>query len=87
MPVGSMLSWILYFMNWSLSSATNAAKVTHHGMLLRPNAADLVTLTEAIDSGKCKTVITVFDGIEKSAEAVSQMESGRTTGKVVIKIA
>lgn len=87
MPVGSMFSWILYFMNWSLSSATAAARVTHHGMLLSPNAADLIKLTEAIDSGKCKTVITVFEGIEKSADAVAKMESGRTTGKVVIKIA
>jgi NADPH:quinone reductase-like Zn-dependent oxidoreductase len=86
MSIGSVVSWFLYFSNWSLSSATKAAKVSHHGLLLSPNAKDLLELNKDIDAGKMKTVINVFEGIEKSIEAVAMLESGRTTGKVVIKI-
>jgi NADPH:quinone reductase-like Zn-dependent oxidoreductase len=88
-PVNPILRFALYMMRWSLLSKAKAAKVRHSGLFLTPNAADLDTLSAMVEKGQLKAIVedNVFVGIDKSHEAFAKLESGRVTGKVIVKIA
>ena len=69
-----------------MTSAAKAARVSHSGFFLSPTASDLNILTSLADKGQLKSIITVFEGIDKAKDAFALLESGRVSGKVVIKI-
>jgi len=52
------------------------------------NALDLEELTKLIEAGKIRSIIKdqVFTGVDASPEAFKLLESGRATGKVVVKL-
>jgi len=90
---GKPMKWIVRFFLWAMSrgmySRAAKLKISLRGVFLFPNAKDLTYLVEQLEK-KTLTSITegnVFDGIEKSAEAVAKLESGRVTGKVIVRIA
>lgn len=47
---------------------------------------DLKFLTELIEQGKIKPVVTKTCGLEETPQAISDVERGHTSGKVVIQI-
>eukprot|EP00759_Apiculatamorpha_spiralis_P041895 PhF_6_TR40334/c0_g1_i2/m.59973 len=87
-PVGFMLRTILWFMWRSLFNQAHAANVRLYGVCLRPNADDLDEMTKYIEDGKLVSVIKdqVFNGMDSTLEAAKLSESGRATGKVVVKL-
>jgi alcohol dehydrogenase len=85
---GFIVKAFLWFTYRGQYSAASSAGVTLFGLLLRPNADDLEELTKYIESGKVKSIIkdNVFNGMDSCPEAMKLVESGRATGKVVVKL-
>ncbi|GAX81715.1 hypothetical protein CEUSTIGMA_g9143.t1 [Chlamydomonas eustigma] len=82
-----LIGWILYFMTRSLYNAASKARVSYSFMRLQTNSKDLDEISALIEAGKLRSVIKVFDGIEKAPYALAEVEGGRATGKMVVKIA
>lgn len=62
--------------------------MTFHCLSMISNALDLEELTKLIEAGKIRSIIKdqVFTGVDASPEAFKLLESGRATGKVVVKL-
>ena len=52
----------------------------------KANTADLLTLTELIESGKVTPIIDRTYGLSETPEAIRYLEAGHTRGKVVITV-
>lgn len=78
----------LWFQNRSLYKAVEATGAKLYALLLRPNAKDLEEISTYIAAGQFKSIIKdqVFEGIDTAADALKLVESGRATGKVVVKV-
>lgn len=55
--------------------------------LAQPNQADLLTLSELLESGKITSVIDRTYPLAQTAEAIRYLETGRARGKVIITVA
>ncbi len=79
----------MYFLSFSLTRKCKLAKVKFDCLGLVPNSKDLSELGALVDAGKLKSIIqgNVFEGIDKAPDAMAALEGGRTTGKVIVKIA
>jgi NADPH:quinone reductase-like Zn-dependent oxidoreductase len=55
-------------------------------LVARDNAADLRALTDLIEAGKVTPVIDSTYALSQAADAVRQVETGHTRGKVVISV-
>jgi NADPH:quinone reductase-like Zn-dependent oxidoreductase len=52
--------------------------------LVRPDAAGLERLTELVEAGALRVVIDTVLPLDQAAEAHTRMETGHTTGKIVL---
>ena len=82
--IGSILWALCTSIRWSAWSSG----VSFKGLFLRANSVDLETLTKMIENGEIKSEISenIFNGIESSPAAMAKLESGRTTGKIVVNL-
>jgi len=78
----------LWFSNRKLYNAVEATGAKLYALLLRPNAKDLEEISTYIAAGQVKSIIKdqVFEGISAAPDALKLVESGRATGKVVVKV-
>jgi len=85
---GLIVRLFLWFKNRSLYNAVEATGAKLYALLLRPNAKDLEEISTYIAAGEFKSIIKdqVFEGINSAADALKLVESGRATGKVVVKM-
>lgn len=77
-------------MNWKMdldtpAGVTNRVKGTF--FLMRPSGEDLSKIAQWIDDGHCKPVVDSVYSLEDGAEAFKRVDSGRTIGKVILKVA
>ena len=56
-------------------------------ILVRPAAAMLAELTQLIDAGKIKPVVSQTFPLAQTAEAHKAIETGHTRGKIVLRVA
>jgi NADPH-dependent curcumin reductase CurA len=74
-------------MTRSLYSAASKSKISYSFLRLQTNSKDLDEISALIEADKLKSVVKVFEGIERAPEALAEVEGGRATGKMVVKIA
>ena len=71
----------------SIRERWGASPGTYFYLLLNPNAEDLTALVGYMKDGKMISCIdSVFDGLEKGADAFERLETGRAKGKVVVSV-
>lgn len=84
------LPWYLKLVTKLLSSSTKkkASKLntTFKFLFMRAEGSQLQQITELIESGEIKPVIDKVFPFEQTNDAMAYVESGRTKGKVVIKV-
>lgn len=85
------LSYFPTSLNWILGGAKMEDKAKSRGahfetILTDPNTADINLITEYIEAGMIIPVIDSVYNFENWSDAFKRIESGRATGKVVIKI-
>jgi len=90
--IRNLLYYAPSILNWMIggSKAQNAASShgAHYEFLLTlPTSTDLDAITEYIEAGKITPVIDSVHSFENWRDAVTKMNSGRATGKVVINVA
>jgi NADPH:quinone reductase-like Zn-dependent oxidoreductase len=81
---GGRLVTIVDYRDESLPAACEAAGVEYHGFLCRPNADDLVELVGLIQAHKLRVEIAAVISMEAAAKAHELIETGATTGKIVL---
>lgn len=59
-------------------------KINFHYVFVEPNASQLDELRELAESGEMKVHVSNTYSLEEAAEALNQIQSGHTTGKIVI---
>ena len=64
----------------------NALRLGHAGRSAIENKADLIALTELIDSGQVTPVIDKIHPLSQTITAIRHVRDGHTRGKVVINI-
>lgn len=55
--------------------------------LMHPSGEHLAKIADFIDTGKCKPAVDSVYSLEESIEAFKRVDSGRTVGKVVLRVA
>lgn len=55
--------------------------------LMHPSGDDLVKIAGVIDAGRCRPIVDSVYSFEDGEEAFKRVDSGRTVGKVVLKVA
>jgi len=85
---GLFVRLFLWLSSRSLYNAASSASLSLYGVLLQPNALDLEELTKLVETGKLRSIIKdqVFTGVDASPEAFKLCESGRATGKIIVKV-
>lgn len=81
-----LISWYLDFSASSLTRAASKRGATYEYLFMRPNTEDLSKLGAFCEEGKLKPVIDSTYTLDQAAEALQKVESGRSTGKVVVKV-
>lgn len=86
--IGIFLRGVLWYLLGSNKywNFAKKQKVNFNSIFLKPNSEDLDTLTQYVDEKKLKSIITVYEGIQKAPEAMAFLETGRATGKVVVTL-
>jgi len=85
------MSWfvplLLDTVTWKTRHAANKKHIDYCYLLMHASGKQLEEIASWIDQKKIVPVIDkVFDGIDKTAEALSYLEAGHATGKVIVKI-
>ena len=62
-------------------------KVEAKMMGMKASTANLIKLTELLDAGKIKTVITKTYSLGQARDAWTEIMSGHTRGKIVLQVA
>jgi len=62
----------------------SARKVEFHGVITRPDGAQLADIARVVDTGAIRASVTKTYGLDQLASAYDALASGRTRGKLVI---
>lgn len=72
---------------WDLDTPADVASgVKGTFFLMHPSGEDLGHITEFIDAGHCRAVVDSCYSLEEGVAAFERVDSGRTIGKVVLKV-
>ncbi|MEN9560647.1 MAG: hypothetical protein RLZZ502_1858, partial [Pseudomonadota bacterium] len=80
------LVFVIGLMSRKVSAAAKASQARYEYLFMRPDGAQLAHLADLVESGILKPKIDRVFGLDQVVEALQYSESGRVTGKVVIKI-
>lgn len=82
---GLLIKTLLFF--GSMRERWAASPGVYHYLMLTPNSKDLAELVGYLSEGKIKSCIDiVYDGLDKSAEAMDRSRSGRAKGKIIVNV-
>ena len=81
-----LLKIVLKFLSAGIRKKARLLGVGYSFLLMRAQGEQLNKITELIESGAIKPVMDKVFPFEKTNEAMSYVETGRTKGKVVIKV-
>jgi hypothetical protein len=78
--------WLLGLLGWKISAAARRHGVRYEFLFMRADGEQLGQLGALIDGGVLKPVVKQTFPLERTAEALAFVESGRAEGKVVIEV-
>jgi NADPH:quinone reductase-like Zn-dependent oxidoreductase len=81
---GGRLITIVDYRSETLPQLAEAARIEYHGVRVTPNAADLQQIVNLIEAGSFEVELAAVLALEDAAIAHHLIETGRTTGKVVL---
>lgn len=82
---GKVMSIVTQF-NGDLAAQLAAKNVTGKFLLVQSNGSDMDNLAKLLDTGKLKSHVSKSFTLDQMADAHQQIESGKTTGKIVVTI-
>ena len=82
-----MLRMVIYLLSYSTKRKAKALDVTYSFLFMRAKGSQLATITKLIDEKIIRPVMDKVFPFEAANDALAYVESGRTKGKVVIKVA
>lgn len=82
---GKVISIVTQF-NEDLASQLAAKNVTGKFLLVQSNGKDMDYLAKLLETGKLKSHVSKSFTLDQMADAHQQIESGKTTGKIVVTI-
>ncbi|MEX8503794.1 MAG: NADP-dependent oxidoreductase [Leptothrix ochracea] len=84
--LNSLLVFIIGWMSRKVSAAARASKARYEYLFMRPDGDQLERIAGLVERGIIKPQIDKVFALEQVREALSYSESGRATGKVVVKV-
>lgn len=78
--------WILNLLSYSVKRKAKKLNVNYHFLFMKADGIALAEITKLIDAGKIKPVVDRVYGFEQVNEAMAYVETGRSKGKVIVKI-
>jgi alcohol dehydrogenase len=78
--------WLLGLLGWKVSSAARRHGVRYEFLFMRADGEQLGQLGALIDGGVLRPVVKQTFPLERTADALAFVESGRAEGKVVIEV-
>jgi NADPH:quinone reductase-like Zn-dependent oxidoreductase len=82
-----LLVFVIGLMARKVSAAARASQARYEYLFMRPDGEQLARIAAMVESGIIKPLIDRVFTLDQVKEALSYSESGRATGKVVIKVA
>lgn len=73
-------------LNETMTEKAKALGINGYTIRVKPSGSDMKTLADFLEKGSIKSHVSKTFPFEKLGEAHTQIESGRTVGKVVVKI-
>jgi alcohol dehydrogenase len=80
------LVWLLGLLGWKVSSAARRYGVRYEYLFMKADGKQLGELGALIDQGVLKPIVKQTFPLERTADALAFVESGRAEGKVVIEV-
>lgn len=77
---------ILNLLSASVRVKAKKLNVNYHFLFMKADGAALAEITKLIEAGKIKPVVDRVFGFEQLNEAMAYVETGRSKGKVILKI-
>jgi len=77
---------ILNLLSASVGRKAKKLKVNYHFLFMKADGVALAEITELIEAGKIKPVVDRIFSFEEVNEAMDYVETGRSKGKVIVKI-
>jgi alcohol dehydrogenase len=78
--------WLLGLLGWKVSAAARRHGVRYEYLFMRADGEQLGQLGALIDAGVLRPVVKQTFPLERTAEALAFVETGRAEGKVVIEV-
>jgi alcohol dehydrogenase len=80
------LVMVIGLMSRKVSAAARASRARYEYLFMRPDGDQLERMARMVESGAIKPLIDRVFTLDQVKEALSYSESGRATGKVVVKV-
>ncbi|RYF64678.1 MAG: NADP-dependent oxidoreductase, partial [Cytophagaceae bacterium] len=77
---------VLSLVSWGIRRKAKKLNVNYSFLFMRAEGRQLTELTKLIEAGTIKPVLDKVFPFEQANEALAYVESGRTKGKVVVKV-
>lgn len=80
------LKCVIPLLSWSIRRKAKKRGVTYSFLFMQPNGQQLSQISHLVETGKLKPVVDTEYDFSKIKEALHYVNTGRTKGKVVLKI-
>lgn len=82
-----LLKFIIPLLSWSIRNKAKKRDITYSFLFMQPNGSQLSQIAELVEAGKIKAIIDKEYPFSQMNEALQYVNTGRTKGKVVLKMA
>jgi alcohol dehydrogenase len=82
-----MIVMVISVMSWKVTAAARRRSARYEYLFMRANGEQLKEITRLVERGVIKPLIDRVFPLDQVRDALAYSESGRATGKVVIKVA
>ena len=84
--VNALVGLVMRMLSYGIRSKARAAGVSYSFLYMRASGEQLRQIAELIDAGAIRPVVDRVFPFEQAREALAYVETGRSKGKVVIKV-
>jgi NADPH:quinone reductase-like Zn-dependent oxidoreductase len=81
------LKFVIPLLSWSIRHKAKKRGITYSFLFMQPNGQQLSKITELVEAGKIKPIVDQTYDFAQIKEAFQYVNTGRSKGKVVLKIA
>ena len=84
--VNALVGLVMRMLSYGIRSKAKAAGVSYSFLFMRASGEQLRQIAELVDAGAIRPVVDRVFPFDETKEALAYVETGRSKGKVVIKI-